>query len=209
MIDSYSLPQLREAYNKHLRPSVLCPYGCSEFIHKCGYLSVDVVFKRHIQFVAIDMYSDREALSYVASCREDFLEFSDRQAARWLFNNDWKIMPSLCFIEGIPKIMTCRNHHKGSKHYHIHVCKQPTVRIHLKLEAVQVTSKVDLSFCFLHLMILRYFHRKHLLMHLSVYGQYLSAYERIFQEMRSSTNVLLSRVVSNRNVLFSRFWALK
>ena len=39
------------------------------------------------------------------------------------------------------------------------VLNAENVRTHLKLEAIQVTSKVDLSFSLLHLMTLHYFYR--------------------------------------------------
>ena len=48
LINSYSLPNLRDACNKYLVPTILRPFGCSEFIHKCGHVAIDMIFQRYI-----------------------------------------------------------------------------------------------------------------------------------------------------------------
>ena len=43
-INSYLLSRLASTSNKYLYPSIMCPWGCSEFQHKVGYLPLDIVF---------------------------------------------------------------------------------------------------------------------------------------------------------------------
>jgi len=42
------LGDLMRNVNKYLFPTVLCPWGCSEFPHKIELLSLDVVFFRYL-----------------------------------------------------------------------------------------------------------------------------------------------------------------
>ena len=125
LVNSYTLPNLRDACNKFMVPTVLCPFGCSEFLHRCGTVSMDMIFQRYIQHAVIDLYSKREAYASVMSCREDFIEFKNKKESMWLFNEDWKVLPSICFIQGVPRVLTCRDHNGGSKLFHIHGCRQP------------------------------------------------------------------------------------
>ena len=43
------LSSVADACNQFLLPNVLCPWGCSEFIHKVGYVDLDTVIQRFIQ----------------------------------------------------------------------------------------------------------------------------------------------------------------
>ena len=125
LIQSYELPKLAEACNKYLRPTVLCPFGCSEFIHKGGTVSMDLIFQRYLHYVVIETYSNRVGFDYVKNAREDFIELKDGDESKWLLNDEWKVMPSVLLINGEAKIMTCSDHDRGDKSFHLHVCKQP------------------------------------------------------------------------------------
>lgn len=46
-IGSYMLSRLKSTTNKHLVPLIKCPWGCSEFMHKVGYLPMDIVFQKY------------------------------------------------------------------------------------------------------------------------------------------------------------------
>ena len=69
-INSYLLSKLRDTCNKHLVPTVKCPWGCSEFIHKVGYLPIDIVFQRFLQKCSVKMFSKKD-IKNVISARED------------------------------------------------------------------------------------------------------------------------------------------
>ena len=40
-LDINSLYEIKSACNKHVMPTVLCPWGEAEYIHQCGKISYD------------------------------------------------------------------------------------------------------------------------------------------------------------------------
>ena len=48
-IKSQKLSYIADVCNQFLLPNVLCPWGCSEFIHKVGYVDLDTVIQLFIQ----------------------------------------------------------------------------------------------------------------------------------------------------------------
>ena len=125
LIDSFTLPNLARACDNYLIPKILCPFGCSEFLHKKGFIAMDIVFQRYLPHVIIDLYSKREQMKRVLNCREDFIALKDGIHSKWLLNDKWKVKPSIAFIEGVPMVLSCKEHHNGSNKFHIHPCKQP------------------------------------------------------------------------------------
>ena len=53
--------------------------------------------------------------------RDDFLQDDDIND-QWLCNPEWQICPSVVFIGGYPKVLTCENHNDGSNNIMIHPC---------------------------------------------------------------------------------------
>ena len=43
------LSSIADVCNQFLLPNFICPWGCSEFIHRFGYIFMDTVIKRFIQ----------------------------------------------------------------------------------------------------------------------------------------------------------------
>jgi hypothetical protein len=72
LIGTCSLPKLADACNRYMIPTVLCPFGCSEFKNKTGYVSMDLIFQRYLPKVVIELYSNRVGFSSVLNAREDF-----------------------------------------------------------------------------------------------------------------------------------------
>ena len=78
LISSQTLPNLKKACNKHLVPKILCPYGCSAFLHRFGTISIDLIFQRYLQHVEFKKYiSNKKYLSHVVSTRNDFIRVND------------------------------------------------------------------------------------------------------------------------------------
>ena len=48
-IKSQKLSSIADGCNRFLLPNVLCPWGCSEFIHRVGYVDLDTVIQQFIQ----------------------------------------------------------------------------------------------------------------------------------------------------------------
>ena len=125
LISSHTLPNLRDACNQYLLPKVLCPYGCSCFMHKCGSISIDLIFQRFLLKVEFKKYmNNKKFLSHVASVRDDYLRCEGNYDC-WLLNKEWMILPSISFIDGVPQVLTCMEHDKGTNKLMIHPLRIP------------------------------------------------------------------------------------
>ena len=123
-INSYFLSKLKSTTNKHLMPIVKCPWGCSEFMHKVGYLPIDIVYQRYIQKCSIKMItkSDLNLNENIISAREDYI-YGDDTTNLILFNPESKNLPSIAFVNGRgPLVLTCAEHDNGTKERYIHTC---------------------------------------------------------------------------------------
>ena len=40
----------------------------------------------------------------------------------WLHNHDWKVWQKVSFVDGYPRILTCKDHDGGCNLIHIHCC---------------------------------------------------------------------------------------
>ena len=123
-ISSGELPRLAESCNEMLIPTILCPWGESVFIHKCGSLPIDIIIQRYIQYCEITLMNDANMLSRVKWARDDFIRDEDSQDAL-LLNPKWKVSPSIAFIDGCPRVLTCEDHNNGTKDMMIHTCRLP------------------------------------------------------------------------------------
>ena len=120
-INSFTLPNLRYACNKFCIPNVSCPFGCSAFIFRTGCVGLDIIFQRFLPKCLFKKYlTGKDSFKYVDSVRDDYIR-EDHDYDCWLLNTtDWKILPSICFIEGVPYVMTCDDHNGGSTKLFIH-----------------------------------------------------------------------------------------
>ena len=107
-------------------PCVLCPWGCTEYVFSCGYVSLDIVFQRFLPKVNIDLIHNINVLRYLQYARDDYIRFDGKYAC-WLLNQEeWTVMPSVCFVEGKGmQFMVCKYHNKGSTSYYIRSLRQP------------------------------------------------------------------------------------
>ena len=121
-ISSYQLPELSRICNKLLIPTVLCPWGCSTFKHKVGSISIDIVIQRYIEKCNIQMI-DNSKLKKIKWARDDFLRDEDDQWDAWLMNDNWRILPSVAFINNNLVVLTCEDHNGGSNEMMIHPCR--------------------------------------------------------------------------------------
>jgi hypothetical protein len=125
-INSFLLSRLASASNKFLRPSIKCPWGCSEFQHKVGYLPLDIMFQRLLQKTVIKVYTKSRSSfeKRVISIREDYICDETDEQDCWFFNPEWQILPSVSFVTGRgPVILTCNEHNNGTNLFMIHPCR--------------------------------------------------------------------------------------
>ena len=116
------LQKLRDACNRYLLPTILCRYGCTEFLHKCNHLSFDLVLQRYLQKVHIILPSDRKArVQTLIGTRDDyFCEDGDNDCL--LLNPEWWVMPSVAFDnDGSPNVLCCRHHNARTRGFMVHI----------------------------------------------------------------------------------------
>ena len=124
-IDSLLLGRLKDGTNKHIIPTVLCPWGCTEFIHNVGHMHLDYVLQRFLRKVLLVMPNNHTQCIFANTCREDYI-FRESEYECWLFNKDWTVRPSIAFVNKIgPVLLTCRNHNGGTDKHYIHPPRQP------------------------------------------------------------------------------------
>ena len=118
-IESMSLSRLRDTSNKHLMPCVLCPWGCSEFLHCSGHIPLDVIFQRYLSQHIIKKTFTNQLHSYVDKveyARNDYLRKSSSDYEYWLLNKEWYILPTIQMTQKHgPVVLTCRWHNHGRK----------------------------------------------------------------------------------------------
>ncbi len=125
-MESQLLLRIASSCNKYMLPCILCPWGCTEYVFSCGYLSLDIVFQRFLPRVNIDLINNINVLKYVQFARDDYIRF-DSTYDSWLLNQDeWMVMPSVCYVDGKGmQFMVCKDHNKGSTSAYIHPLRQP------------------------------------------------------------------------------------
>jgi len=91
-IESELLSRLASCWcNKFMIPRILCPWGCSEFNHKCGFISLDMIYQRYLPKCKIKLIGNTTSFQKVTSARDDYIkEEGDEQ--EWLMNPDWNVM---------------------------------------------------------------------------------------------------------------------
>lgn len=126
MTESFDLGHLISTTNKHLMPNVLCPWGCTEYIHKCGYVSMDSVIQQFIRKSYLSMSNDHSTCTFIESAREDYLRKDSDDYECHLFNPKWTPRPSIVFVENRgPVVLTCCHHNNGTTKFYLHPPRQP------------------------------------------------------------------------------------
>ena len=109
--------EMRRVCNKHLLPLVRCPWGCSEYFHRCGSLSLDLIARKIFGPSVTSMFGGEKYVRDGSVKMEGLaIDYSDSEHSPYLLGNkDWKVVPSVAFINGMPQVLTCRNHLSGSR----------------------------------------------------------------------------------------------
>ena len=90
-----TLSEIMRCCNKHLIPSVLCPWGEAEYIHKCGNLCYDLLIQRYLPKCFIQTISRDKESEKVYSSRDDYVRESLNDYEVLLLNPSWKVLPSV------------------------------------------------------------------------------------------------------------------
>ena len=105
-----------------LMPGVLCPWGCSEYVFDCGEVRFEHVFNELVYrgpWTLLEGTEDDRPMSF----RRDFL---DGETCMHLFNEEWKVRPSMIFVRRKgPCFLTCKCHDGGTKDRYFHLPRSP------------------------------------------------------------------------------------
>jgi predicted GIY-YIG superfamily endonuclease len=124
------LGEIIESCDQYLLPLVKCPWGCTEYYHLAGQLSIENIFLRYIaQYEMERMMSQNDkkyGKSITIGSRNDYLSLENNvEVEHFLWNPKWIIGASICFVNSFPVFLTCRNHNRGCKKFYLHPPKNP------------------------------------------------------------------------------------
>ena len=120
------LSKIANACNEYLIPTVLCPWGCTEYIHKVGVIPLDIVFQRYMPKFRFSLISCIDSCEKVFSSRDDYIRKDSKSYECLLLNPNWNVLPGvlLCRHKG-GVVLTCCNHSGGTKKKYIHIPRYP------------------------------------------------------------------------------------
>ena len=121
-IKSQRLSSIIDVCNKFTIPNVLCPWGCSEFLFKTGYMKLELIYQRFFPKCKL-VETDANELATIDPARDDFIRDKFEDYDLWLYNPNWRILPSTSFKDGHPQIMTCHDHNNGCNLHYLHCCR--------------------------------------------------------------------------------------
>ena len=125
--DSDLLSEIAKGCDEFIIPNVLCPWGCSEYIHKVGEFPIDLLIQRYTNDMNIILIHSVERCKYFFSTREDFIRTDQYCYDNILLNPKWIVLPSM-FIKPNNKgvfCATCCNHNSGTLKKYLHVPRNP------------------------------------------------------------------------------------
>ena len=102
-------------------PTIICLWGCSQFIHHVGSIAIDAIYQIFFQKICLNIINDN-TYQYVVSARDDYVREEGDEIC-FLFNEkEMSVHPAVSFIDGAPRVLTCRDHHEDTKQLMIHPC---------------------------------------------------------------------------------------
>ena len=119
-----NLTRIAETCNQLLYPIILCPWGCSEYIHRCGEICIDIMIQRFLPLCHITMINDVLECRRCVSCRDDYIRKSISKYETLLLNPRWVVFPSVAMNKG-PYILTCMSHNSGTLRKYLHIPRYP------------------------------------------------------------------------------------
>ena len=85
--EELKLGDMMKALNSHLLPIVRCPWGCTDYAHKCGSFSLDIVISHYIGGTIKTHESYQTKRKKIMSARSDFFTLQENL----LLNPKWPI----------------------------------------------------------------------------------------------------------------------
>lgn len=127
-LEELRLGDLMLHVNQFLYPTVMCPWGCSEYLHKVELLPLDVVFSRYLGPGAPVMRNDLKRTMHLKGLHNDYMDVS--RCILLLMNSAWRVVPCIAFDnEQGPSVLVCQNHKGGLFLDYIHVPSHPVTTL--------------------------------------------------------------------------------
>ena len=100
--------------------------GCTEFLHSCSFMSLNITFQQFLPKVNIDLITDSNGMNFIKYYRNDYIRWHNEYGAILLNDHDWKVLPSICYVKekGI-KCMVYKDHNHESNFAYVHTPRQP------------------------------------------------------------------------------------
>ena len=96
-IQSYKISNQISTCEKYLFPDVFCPWGCSECIHQCAYIELDILIQCFLPTSYLTLSNHHRQCKFVETSRDDFIcpvKYYDK----WLLNKCWCVKPLIYFV---------------------------------------------------------------------------------------------------------------
>ena len=120
-----SLVKVAAVCNKYLMPNILCPWGCSEYMHRSGFISLDLVIQRYMPTINLQLISNVEKNGLLFSSRDDYIRKNDENDCI-LLNPLWKVTPKIENTKDLgPQVLTCGDHSGGTYKKYVHLPRNP------------------------------------------------------------------------------------
>jgi hypothetical protein len=116
------------ALDEYIIPTVLCPWGCSEYLSKTGTIGVDVLMQKQFPSVNLPMMGNSSKRHYLLGkfSRSDYFRNCITDYDCLVMKSEWKVLPGMIFKTGKgPCFLTCNNHSDGSQEMYLHVPRTP------------------------------------------------------------------------------------
>jgi hypothetical protein len=93
----HKLADLMRNVNSHLFPTILCPWGCSEFPHKIEMIPLDVVFFRYLgpAWVPVVTVGSTITTRLKGSRDGDYVDVAGTREIHLLMNPAWRVILDL------------------------------------------------------------------------------------------------------------------
>ena len=126
-IKSQELSNVVDFYNPYTKPTLLCPWGCSEFLHMSFEIDLDLTMQRFIESSYFHT-PEMDKFNKIKSDRDDYIRNEIEYYRMWSCNSAWCVLPTIVFKDGTPLILTYKYHDKVTNHFQVHCCRfNPTL----------------------------------------------------------------------------------
>lgn len=127
------VPSLIKTLNNEsiMTPTVLCPFGCTDYCHRSKYIDLDVNIQYYLRKVVLPIKSRSKYVNVHSMSPHYFRKPQDYDTV--MLNESWPILPTIIITDVGAKVLTCRHHSGGDQYLRLY----PPLTPHHNLSALQ------------------------------------------------------------------------